>query len=71
MTTKHKYLKVSRVFVNTVIYFQVPVDQVDAANSQFSTFEDENPGCHTAWVSGQGLGLGVAIDWADRAHVGY
>jgi hypothetical protein len=67
---KDKFLKVSRGFANTVIYFRVPADKVDEADAEFATFEDANPGCHTSWVSGEGIGLD-AVDWADRALIGY
>lgn len=70
MTTKYKFLKVSHGFVNTVIYFRVPVSQIAAADAEFATFSDDNPGCHTDWVSGQDLG-NRSVDWADRAYVGY
>ena len=66
----NRFLKVSRGIANTVIYFCVPEKDVDAANKQFDPFADENPGCYTQWVSGQGLG-DRPVNWADRAYFGY
>lgn len=65
-----KFLKVSFGFQNTVIYFRVPEGDVDAVNARFAGFEDEHPGRHTEWVSGQGLG-DRPVMWADRAYVGF
>lgn len=65
-----KFLKVSRGFANTVLYFRVPEDKAAEADTVFATFEDDNPGCYAAWVSGQGLGDEPVL-WADRAMVGY
>lgn len=70
MSTEYKFLKVSRGFANTVIYFRVPAAKVSEADKKFATFSDDNPGCHAAWVSGQGLG-DRPVDWDDRAYVGY
>lgn len=64
-----KFLKVSRGFQNTVIYFRVHASEVDEVNRYFERFEDENPGHHAAWVSGEGLG-DRPVMWADRAFVG-
>lgn len=65
-----KFLKVSRGFRNTVIYFRVPESHVEEATAYFSDFEDRNPGCYTEWVSGQGL-FDRPVEWADRAYVGF
>jgi len=65
-----KFLKVSRGFVNTVIYFRVREDEMTEVSKHFEHFEDENPGCHTEWVSGQGLGDRPVL-WEDRAYVGF
>ncbi|PQV52916.1 hypothetical protein LX70_04022 [Defluviimonas denitrificans] len=65
-----KFLKVSRGFANTVIYFRVPENKVSEADAAFATFEDENPGCYAKWVSGQGLG-DQPVMWEDRAYAGY
>lgn len=64
-----KFLKVSRGFVNTVIYFRVPEAKVAEAEAEFATWEDDTDG-HTSWVSGQGLGLD-AVNWADRHMLGF
>lgn len=65
-----KYLKVSRGFVNTAIYFRVPESQAAEADAEFATFADDNPGCYTQWVDGRGLG-DRPVEWDDRAMVGY
>lgn len=69
-----RYFKVSpRGFANEYVIFRVPLDKIDDVNKQFADFDDRADGGHSNWVdsaemTGRG---GVAVEWEDRAYVGY
>lgn len=68
-----RYFKVSpRGFANEVIYFRVPLDKIDEVNVRFAGFEDREDGGYCNWTDDHRARMpGVAVDWADRAYVGF
>jgi hypothetical protein len=48
-----------------------PADQIDEVNAYFAGYEDRTNGSCGWTADRQAQRFGVAIDWADRAYVGY
>ena len=69
----HQYFAVSpRGFANEVIYFRVPNDKSGEVNKKFEDFEDRSNGGYCGWTEDTRARVpGVAVDWADRAYVGF
>lgn len=69
-----RYFKVSpRGFRNEVVIFRVPLDKIAEVNKQFKDFEDRSNGGHCNWIDNSEMHgrPGVAVEWEDRAYVGY
>jgi hypothetical protein len=64
-----------RGFANEVLYFRVPASKVAEVDTAFEHHEDNNPNGSSRWIGPKEKSIarkpGVAIDWADRAHVGF
>lgn len=68
-----RYFKVSpRGFANEIVYFRVRDDEVEQVDKQFERFEDRAGGGNCGWTDDDRARMpGVAVDWVDRAHVGF
>lgn len=71
--SKVRYFKVSpRGFRNEVLYFRVREDEVAEVEKRFADFEDYANGGHCGWSEDARARMpGVAVDWEDRAYVGF
>lgn len=72
MTDTFRFFKVSpRGFQNEIIYFRVPLDKVDDVEAAFDGYND-NVDSYCGWTDdADARREGVAVDWADRAWVGF
>ena len=70
--SKVRYFKVSpRGFANEIIYFRVPLDKIEEVNKRFEHFEDSRGG-YCNWTDEDRAKMpGVAVEWEDRAYVGF
>jgi len=68
-----RYFKVSpRGFANEIVYFRVPLADVPEVDRYFDGFEDGDPSGYCGWTTdNRAHAPGVAVDWADRAYVGF
>lgn len=71
-TSNFRYFKVSpRGFANELIYFRVPLENVDDVNRQFEGYEDHTCG-YCNWTDDRRARIpGIAVNWEDRVYVGF
>ena len=71
--SKYRYFRVCpRGFANEVIYFRVPLDKVAEVDAYFDGYSDKNPSGSADWTTDKRARRpGVAVDWSDRAYVGF
>lgn len=71
--SKVRYFKVSpRGFQNEIIYFRVRENEVAEVEQHFTGFEDRANGGYCGWSEDSRARMpGVAVDWEDRAYVGF
>jgi hypothetical protein len=69
----HRYFKVSpRGFANEVVYFRVPEEKAPEVDAYFATYEDDEPWRYATWTNDEQARVsGVAVEWDDRAHIGF
>lgn len=68
------YFMVSpRGFANEITYFKVPADKVAEVDKAFDGYADDvSRGGYCRWTTDRAAKIpGVAVDWADRAYVGF
>lgn len=70
--SKVRYFKVSpRGFSNEVTYFRVRESEVAEVDAQFEDYENDGTR-YCGWTDDQAARMpGVAVEWADRAYVGF
>lgn len=70
--SKVRYFKVCpRGFANEVIYFRVREHEAAEVEAKFDGFENRTSG-YCNWSDDKRASMpGVAVDWEDRAYVGY
>jgi hypothetical protein len=71
--SRYRYYRVCpRGFANEVFYFRVPDDKIGEVDAHFARYSDRNPSGWAGWTKDRTASRpGVAIDWADRARIGY